>query len=153
MTKTSFVNKDIFGPSRLALSFHDAHKFSVSLLYYINHNGYIFLGAELESTEDQTTAISLSSEGPSALLSPGLASHRGHNTDLPYKDVRKQLTIMKKKKHKALCKYKSASLAFIEPENIHRLCYLAILQLPLSPLDPSLCTKERFLLRPEPRSV
>lgn len=52
-------------------------RFSVSLLYYINHNGYIFLGAELESTEEQTTAIhtvvSLSSEEPATLLSTGLA--------------------------------------------------------------------------------
>lgn len=34
------------------------------------------------------TVISPSSEQPAVLLSPGLPYDRGHNTDLPHKDVR-----------------------------------------------------------------
>lgn len=48
------------------------------------------LAAELESTKGQAvpipTVISLSSEQPAVLLSPGLPYD--HNTDLPHKDVR-----------------------------------------------------------------
>lgn len=53
MTKTSFVNKDIFGPSILALSFSTKRK-NFQCPYYINDDRSAFLAAELESTVGQT---------------------------------------------------------------------------------------------------
>lgn len=90
MTKASFVNKDIFGPSRLYV-FHQAQECLVFLLYYINEN-VTHLATELENSKGQappsTVGPQPSFKRPATLLQETFPQDIVCNTDLPREHVR-----------------------------------------------------------------